>query len=256
MTATWVDDYLARIAAARPSSIDEDALRALQAAHVGAVPFENLSVHLGEPIVLDSEQLVDKVVRARRGGLCYELNGAFATLLDALGFPVTLLAARVIGPNGLGPPFDHMALRVDLDEPWLVDVGYGRDAPQRPLRLGDRSDQPDRTGFFRLADAGAGDIEVLCDNRPQYLVEARPRELSAFEATCWWHQTSPRSPFTAGPVCTLPTVDGRVSISGRELVLTAGAERTVESIDDDATLLAAYRRWFGIHLRRVPGSAG
>ena len=255
MTATWVDEYLERIAATPPSSIDADALSALQAAHIRAVPFENLSIHLGEPIVLDPEKLVDKIVGARRGGLCYELNGAFATLLDALGFPVTLLAARVIGPNGLGPPFDHMALRVDLDEPRLVDVGYGRDTPHRPLRLSDRSDQPDRAGFFRLADAGAGDVEILCDNRRQYLLEARPRDLSAFEATCWWHQTSPRSPFTTGPVCTLPTPDGRVTISGRELSLTSGDGRTVESIGDDAALLGAYQRWFGIRLERVPDAA-
>ncbi|GAC1531973.1 MAG: arylamine N-acetyltransferase [Acidimicrobiales bacterium] len=252
MTRTWVDDYLERIGATRPRSIDEQSLANLQVAHLQAVPFENLSIHLGEPIVLDPGKLVDKIAVRRRGGLCYELNGAFATLLGALGFPVSILAARVIGADGLGPPFDHMALRVDLDDAWLVDVGYGRDAPYRPLRLGDRSDQPDRAGFFRLAEAGDGDIEVLCDNRRQYLLEARPRELTAFEATCWWHQTSPRSLFTAAPLCTLPTRHGRVTISGRELIRTTRDERVVETIGDDEALLRAYLRWFGISLDRVP----
>ncbi|GAC1377382.1 MAG: arylamine N-acetyltransferase [Acidimicrobiales bacterium] len=254
MTRTWVDDYLERIDATRPRSLDERSLSNLQAAHIGAVPFENLSIHLGEPIVLDPTKLVDKIVRLRRGGLCYELNGAFATLLGALGFPVTFLAARVIGADGLGPPFDHMALRVDLDDAWLVDVGYGRDAPYRPLRLGDRSDQPDRAGFFRLVDADEGDVEVLCDNRRQYILETRPRELTAFEATCWWHQTSPRSPFTAAPLCTLPTPDGRVTLAGRELIRTTGDNRVVETIGDDEALLQAYQRWFDIRVDRVPTS--
>ncbi|MGH3164340.1 MAG: arylamine N-acetyltransferase, partial [Trebonia sp.] len=71
----WVDDYLARIGIARPVSADLQALRDLQMAHLLTVPFENLSIHLGEPIVLDQAALVDKVVRMRRGGFCYELNG-------------------------------------------------------------------------------------------------------------------------------------------------------------------------------------
>jgi N-hydroxyarylamine O-acetyltransferase len=124
--AGWVGDYLARIGVTRPVSADLQALRDLQAAHLLAVPFENLSIHLGEPIVLDQAALVTKVARMRRGGFCYELNGAFAGLLTALGFRVSLLSARVFGEGGQpGPPFDHMTLRVDLAEPWLADVRFG-----------------------------------------------------------------------------------------------------------------------------------
>ena len=141
--AGWVDDYLARIGVTRPASADLQALRDLQAAHLLAVPFENLSIHLGEPIVLDQAALVTKVARMHRGGFCYELNGAFAGLLTALGFGVSLLSARVFGAGEKpGPPFDHMTLRVDLAEPWLADVGFGRFAT-RPLRLGFPGDQPD-----------------------------------------------------------------------------------------------------------------
>ena len=104
-TAGWVDDYLARIDVTRPVSADLQALRDLQAAHLLAVPFENLSIHLGEPIVLDEAALVTKVARLHRGGFCYELNGAFAGLLTALGFRVSLLSARVFGAGEQpGPP--------------------------------------------------------------------------------------------------------------------------------------------------------
>jgi N-hydroxyarylamine O-acetyltransferase len=94
--AGWVDDYLARIGLPRPVSADLGALRDLQAAHLLAVPFENLSIHLREPIVLDQAALATKVARMHRGGFCYELNGAFAGLLTALGFRVSLLSARVL----------------------------------------------------------------------------------------------------------------------------------------------------------------
>ena len=46
------------------------------------MPFENLSIHLAAPISLDEPDLIDKIVRRRRGGFCYELNGALALLLE------------------------------------------------------------------------------------------------------------------------------------------------------------------------------
>ena len=58
-----LDAYLARIGADRPPQADTAALRELQLRHLLTVPFENLSIHLGEPIVLDSEALVDKLVQ-------------------------------------------------------------------------------------------------------------------------------------------------------------------------------------------------
>jgi N-hydroxyarylamine O-acetyltransferase len=249
-----VDAYLARIGAARPPRADAAALRELHLRHLLTVPFENLSIHLGEPIVLDPEALVDKLVRRRRGGFCYELNGAFATLLAALGFRATLLAARVFGADGLGPPFDHLALRVEPDTfgSWLVDVGFGRHS-HYPLRLDTRTDQADPGGTFRVADTADGDLEVIRDGRPQYRVELRPRTLGDFEPTCWWHQTSPRSPFTRGPVCSRLTETGRVTLSDRTLVQTTGDRRQEHILTSDAEVLTAYRTWFGIVLERVPG---
>jgi N-hydroxyarylamine O-acetyltransferase len=252
-----LDAYLARIRIARPQRADAGTLRELQLRHLLTVPFENLSIHLGEPIVLEPEALVDKVVQRRRGGFCYELNGAFATLLAALGFRVTLLAARVFGAHGLGPPFDHLALRVDAHSSgsWLVDVGFGRHS-HYPLRLDTRTDQADPGGTFRLVDTADGDLEVLRDGQPQYRVEGRPRSLGDFEATCWWHQTSPRSHFTQGPVCSRLTQTGRVTLSGRALVQTIGDQRQERTLTDDAEILEAYRSWFGIVLDRVPDRPG
>jgi N-hydroxyarylamine O-acetyltransferase len=215
------------------------------------VPFENLDSHLGAVIDLAEPALYDKVVRRRRGGFCYELNGLFAALLRQLGYQVRLMSARVHGPAGLGPPYDHLALRVDLAEPWLVDVGFGR-FNRHPLRLEPGPEQADPHGVFRIAAAEHGDLDVWHDGAAAYLLERRPRELDDFAATCWYQQTSPASHFTRSPVCTLATVDGQVTLSGRKLIETAGDVRTERQLGSDDEVLDTYRTRFGIELDRVP----
>jgi N-hydroxyarylamine O-acetyltransferase len=126
--------YLDRISYTGPLETTADGLRALHRAHMLSVPFENLDIALGRKIICDEEAILRKIVEQRRGGFCYELNGAFAALLREVGFTVTLLSARVARQDGsYGPDFDHLTLRVDLDEPWLADVGYG-DSFVEPLR--------------------------------------------------------------------------------------------------------------------------
>ena len=222
----------------------------LHAAHLMRIPFENLSVHLGEEIVLESTALVAKIVDRRRGGFCYELNGAFAVLLQELGFDVTLLEARVVGDGGLGPPFDHMCLRVELDEPWLADVGFG-DSFRLPLRLGDRGGQADAAGIFRIVAKEDEEFELLRDEKPQYRFDLAPRELEDFREMCRYHQTSPESHFTHNTVCSLATPGGRVTIRGSVLIVTDGANRHERTLSD-TELLDAYRRYFGIDLERLP----
>ena len=224
--------------------------------HLASVPFENLSIHLGEPIVLDEHALLAKIVDRHRGGFCYELNGGFGALLAHLGYDVTLLAARVFGDGGaLGPPYDHLALRVDLaGVPWLVDVGFGAFVAE-PLRLDVRGDQADPLGTARLVETGEGDLDVLLDGNPQYRLDLRPRELDEFAATCWFQQTHPTSHFATSLVCSLPTPDGRVTLSDRLLVTTVDGERTERTLGSDAEVLAGYRDLFGITLDRVPALA-
>ncbi len=252
MNSSEVERYLERIGARRPSVIDADALAVLQERHLRTVPFENLDIHLSVPIVLDEAALFEKIVMRRRGGFCYELNGLFAALLSHLGFAVTVLSARVFDGDGLGPPFDHMALRVDLDEPWLADVGFGRFC-HHPLRLDSRDSQVDSAGTFRIVDEAHGDVTPHLDGRPQYRLEAaRPRELADFEATCWWQQTSPKSHFRTGPLCSILTERGRVTLAGEVLVETVDGVRTESRVEGEAALFALYRERFGVELSRLP----
>ncbi len=252
MDDATADAYLARIGASRepPSAA---ALAALMGRHLTTVPFENLGIHLGERISLDEATLVDKIVRRRRGGFCYELNGAFALLLGHLGYDVTMLAARVYGDAGPGPLFDHLTLRVDVDQaPWLVDVGYGRFVAA-PFRLDVRDDQRDLAGVVRVVETDEGDLDVRLGDRPELRVEQRPRTLDDFGPTCWYQQTSPESHFTQSLTCSRPTGDhDRVTISDRLLITTLAGQRTETTLGSDEEVLAAYREHFGFTLDRLP----
>lgn len=130
-----VTSYLERIGYSGALTPNAETLASIHRAHLFTVPFENLDIGWKRGIRIDQQASVRKIVEHCRGGFCYELNGAFAALLQALGFKVTLLSARIpSGDGSYGPEFDHLTLRVDLGEPWLADVGFG-DCFIDPLRL-------------------------------------------------------------------------------------------------------------------------
>ena len=122
-----IDAYLKRINYDGSTDPTLETLRGLHRAHLLTVPFENLDIHAGRRIDVDRERIYAKIVgEEKRGGFCYELNGLFSWLLEALGYDVTLLSARVRHMDGTyGAEFDHLTVRIDLDEAWLADVGFG-----------------------------------------------------------------------------------------------------------------------------------
>lgn len=126
--------YLDRIRWSGDVTHDLATLASLQLTHLQAVPFEALDVFAGRRVATTDDWAWDKVVQQRRGGWCFEANGAFALLLESLGFEVKRLGAAVLlgGPATL---VDHLVLEVVLDEPWLVEVGFGDQAPITPLPL-------------------------------------------------------------------------------------------------------------------------
>jgi N-hydroxyarylamine O-acetyltransferase len=251
-----VQAYLQRIrnpepltpGADRPSI---DLLRSLHRAHLFAVPFENLDISVGREIVCDESSILRKIVNEHRGGFCYELNGAFAALLRALGFRVTLLSARVAREDGsYGPEFDHLTLRVDLQEPWLADVGFGEGFLE-PLRLKSSTEQSQNGGVYRLTSMDGGfSLEVMADGnwKKEYTFTLQPRELSEFAGMCHYHQTSPESHFTRHRICSLTTPEGRVTLSDGKLIETHGDSRQERSLSGDQEWRAKLRDLFGVVL--------
>src|SRR6267378_5799100 len=103
--------YLERIGYHGPTRPSVNVLRRLHRRHLVSLPFENLDIHLHRPIILNRAAFYHKIIKHRRGGFCYELNGSFAVLLKKLGFKVSMLSARVARRSGgFSPDFDHMTL--------------------------------------------------------------------------------------------------------------------------------------------------
>lgn len=147
--------YLSRIGFAGPIAHDLATLTALQLAHLQAVPFEALDVFAGRPVSADDTAAWNKVVDRRRGGWCFEVNGAFAQLLEQLGFQVTRLGAAVLlgGPSVV---IDHLVLEVMLDQPYLVEVGFGDQSPITPLPLTQAGPIESLSGTFEFLDSPQG----------------------------------------------------------------------------------------------------
>ncbi len=246
-----VDAYLRRIAYSGPTEPTLETLRGLHVAHLLSVPFENIDIPLlRRPLDIRPEALFDKIVVRRRGGLCYELNGLFSELLRTLGFRVSYLSAAVAqADGGWGPPFGHVTLRVDLDEPWLADVGFGRDSFREPLRL-DASEEQEAGGMrYRIcSDGQVRSLEVLVDRAwvPMYRFDLQPHDFAEFEPMCLVHQTSPEAPFTRVPVAGLATRNGRITLVDRRLKIVADGRVQEFELADDRERARALRDYFGI----------
>ena len=241
-------------------------LAALQLAHLHSVPFENLDIHLGRPIVLDLARIYTKIVHDGRGGFCYELNGLFAWLLGQLGFSVTLLSAGVarhgedITKRGaFGPEYDHLTLLVRCPqkprERWLVDVGFG-EGFQVPLSLDTTELQAEAIDNYQIRHEADYHVLYRGDETgswsPQYRFNLQPRQFTEFAGMCRYHQTSPESSFTHQRVITQVMPGGRVTLSAsqelRRLILTSNGLRQEQILPDEAAWRQALLEHFGVSL--------
>jgi len=246
-----VSSYLERIGYQGPIEPTADVLLGLHRAHMLSVPFENLDISRKREIICDEQLVIRKIVEQRRGGFCYELNGAFAALLRELGFRVTMLSARVARQDGdFGPEFDHLTLKVDLEESWLADVGFG-DSFQEPLRLKVDLEQLQGNRKFRLIeDEGALLMEMAepgADWKRQYAFTLVPHQLHDFSEMCRYQQTSPQSSFTQKKICSRATPEGRVTLADNKLIITRNGQRG-ESVLSDEEWQSALKKYFEIVL--------
>lgn len=246
-----IEPYLRRIGWNGPVKANLESLRHLQEQHLLHVPFENLDVIRAVWIPLDVETYYNKIVRNDRGGFCYELNGLFNWLLQNLGFTSRLASATVRRPDGgWTMTGSHACLIVDLEQPYLVDVGFG-DSVRVPLPLSGE-ERKDVSGVYRLKKVGDKDFDLQKSQgnagwKTLYRLHTSRRTLSDFKEACRFNQTSSESHFTARPLVSLAAPEGRLTLSGNKLTITGLNEKRKITIDDQK-MAAVLKQYFGIRL--------
>ncbi|CAI1130226.1 Arylamine N-acetyltransferase [Serratia fonticola] len=247
--------YLQHIGFTGTPQADLQTLQQLHRCHMLAVPFENLSIIYHQGIDLSETGLFSKIVEHNRGGFCYELNRIFALLLQQIGFQVAFISGEIHARDGsFGPPFDHMALVVTLDQPYLVDVGFG-DSFLAPLKITTTDQQPQASGTFHLEQDGEWyHLERRNGDRTShaktlYRFTLQPRQPEEFNDMCHYHSTSPLSHFTQKLVCSRPTEDGRITLSELKLIVTQDHHRKESTLHSEEERLEALRHYFAIELR-------
>lgn len=267
--------YLHRIRFNGDLRPDLATLGAIHRAHQYAIPFENIDVLLRRPVVMDLEANYDKIVRRRRGGWCYELNGVMGWALREAGFEVMRIGAGVMrvraGDAQLG---NHLCLLVRLDHLYLVDVGFGGSlAEPLALRDSEREDRPYRLrlnelgeSYWRYSEIARGDAEPF-----SFDFRAAPADESLLARKCLFLQTDPASPFMQNLVVQRRSADTHLSLRGRvletihstrvEKKLLNSADELVATLRDGFDLDApeASTLWTSIcarHEALFPGTSG
>jgi len=246
-----VNSYLRRIDYHGSREPSPATLRDLHRQHLFTVPFENLDIPLGVPIVLDLAKLYAKIVTRHRGGFCYELNALFGALLRELGFRVHMLSARVRREDGgFGLEFDHMLLRVDLNEPWLVDVGFGDSFVDPIVFRAGGAEQVNGHRYVVLPREDEWQLlrEDAQGQVPLYAFRDLSHALSEYQRMCEYHQTSPDSHFTKSWICSRATSDGRITIANMRLIVTRGAKREETELKREDELRSCLSDLLGVRL--------
>ena len=218
-----LDAYVRRIALTDALAPTRACLARLIARHASAIPFENIDVLARRVPRLDLDSLQDKLVARRRGGYCFEQNTLFRHVLQAIGFDVRPMEARIRSgvPADVVTARTHLATRVTLDGiDHLVDVGCGILAPMAPLALASRAEQASGTGSHRFVDVEG---ELLLQQREgdgwkdcYQLMPTQPHAIDC-EMGNWFVATHPKSMLGHNLLVGRAIAGGRLRLFNRRL---------------------------------------
>lgn len=241
-------DYFARIGFDADPKPDLTTLQALHNLHPLLIPFENLNSFTGRAVSLHPDTVFSKLVLQGRGGYCFEQNQLFMRVLQAIGFDVQGLSARVLWnlPEDVVMPRTHMALLVNLEgRLWLADVGFGGLTMTAPLALGEGGVQVTSHEDFRVEECD-GLYRVLADVggewRPLYEFSREPCLPVDYETANWYVSTHPESRFVNQLICARVDAEGRHALAGRRYSRhQSGAESRVVELASPLEVLTVLR---------------
>ncbi len=251
LTPMDVEGYLLRIGHTAMLTSTVDTLRSLHLAHATNIPFENLDILLGKPIRIDVQSIVAKLVHGGRGGYCYEHNTLFAAVLEAAGFRVKRLAARVRNGSQKVLPRTHMIVAVELDgESWLADVGFGGEGLLYPLPLRPGEIVTHLGWTYRIVQEGWQ--YVLQSLHPEgwfdlYAFTLEEQYTVDYEVANYFVSTHPRSRFVRLLLAQKPGVESRLALVNRRLTEQTPTGASEVILPHDAAVLQTLGQRFGLH---------
>lgn len=220
-----LDAYFARIGYSGPREATPEVLRALHYLHPLAIAFENLDPLLRRGVRLDPASLQEKLVRAGRGGYCFEQNLLFSHVLKALGFRLSGLAARILWnqPEDAVTARGHMLLRVEIDAAtYLADVGFGGLTLTAPLLLAPGREQATPHEPFRLVAEGQSfrmQAKLGEAWRSLYRFDLQEQFQVDYEVSNYYLSTHPASHFLKTIIAARPKEKGRCALLDNRLTL-------------------------------------
>lgn len=246
--------YLERIGFDGPVHADLATLRGLHRAHLRAVPFENLDVQLRRPLGIGLSEAYDKIVRRRRGGWCYEMNGVMGWALREIGFDVTRISAGVVRDPASEPQWgNHLCLLVRLEgRPYLVDVGFGGSLSEpMPLEAGRRDDSPYRLALSQMQGTHWRYTEDTHGAPFGFDFHASPADENLFAARCEALQTNPESPFVQNLVVQRRDGELHYTLRGRSFRTLRWMQSDTRLLDSADEFVATLRERFGLDVPEV-----
>ncbi|HEU0221775.1 MAG TPA: arylamine N-acetyltransferase [Paracoccaceae bacterium] len=252
MTGFDRDAYRERIGLSGGVTADVDGLARLHRAQAGAISFENFDILLGRPIELGPEALFDKLVRRRRGGYCFELNGLLNLALAAFGFEVRPLLARVHLQNPPSPRTHELLLVSIGGRDWIADVGFGGMGLRFPMPFELGRAEAQEGDVFRLTDAGPYGV-MLEEEGPEgwralYSFSLGPVFPADIAMGNFYTSWNPDVFFTFAKTAARTIPGGRITLIEERLRRIAGAEESFETLEPGPPYLAALEQVFGIRL--------
>jgi N-hydroxyarylamine O-acetyltransferase len=251
-----IESYLERINYNGGTAVTDETLNELHISHTLNIPFENLDVYFKKPVLLDEDSLFKKIVENRRGGYCFEMNGLFSFVLKNIGFRVTNLLARGTVDGIVFTAKTHQVLLVEIgNRKWVADVGFGNDGIIAPLVLQENLDQKQFAHTYRLVrDSKFGYVlQKKTEDRYFYMYaftldECYPAD---FLMSNHFTATHPDSFFTKMKMCTMPTKEGRMTLTDSYFKIISNGNTAEMPVPNDAEFNKILKKNFNLDLDSI-----
>lgn len=260
LSASQVEQYLQRLGLDYKQDKNrlipsEENLKYLQTIHISKIPYENLSILLGEPISLNGKDLFIKIISNNRGGYCFEVNGLYTFLLKALGYKVTVYNVRFISENKGVQMRRHRIMRVEIDGiSYITDVSFRNEYPRTALRFICGKVQTDGISEYKFTqDEYYGYIMWQKRTGKEWSkifgFDESPQSEIDFLLPNYYCETHPDSPFIDAPHMSICPIDQHITMAGREFTISKKNKILVKrNIETNEEFILLCKTYFGIEI--------